>query len=135
MNVIRTMARVLTGTTYVVLGVDAAREPGPRVAQAAATLAAVRRVLPLPGDDEAVVRANAGVQAVAGALLAAGVLPRLSALAVAGSLVPTTYAGHPFWTVEDPAARTQQRIQFLKNTAMVGGALFAVLDRDPGREQ
>lgn len=130
MNTVRTMARMLSGTTYVILGVDAVREPGLRVAQAAATLSAVRRFLPLPSDDEVVVRANAGVQAAAGALLAVGVLPRVSALALAGSLVPTTWAGHAFWTLEDPSARKQQRIQFLKNMAMIGGVLFAVLDRD-----
>jgi putative oxidoreductase len=66
------------------------------------------------------------VQAGAGALLAVGVLPRLSALALAGSLVPTTLAGHAFWTFEDPALRKQQQIQFAKNVAMLAGLLYAV---------
>jgi putative oxidoreductase len=55
--------------------------------------------------------------------------PRLCAVLLAGSLVPTTLAGHAFWTVEDPAARKSQRVQFLKNMAMIGGLLFAVLDK------
>jgi len=38
-----------------------------------------------------------------------------------GSLVPTTWAGHLYWTVEDPGARKLQRIQFHKNMAMIGG--------------
>jgi hypothetical protein len=46
----------------------------------------------------------------------------------AGSLVPTTIAGHPYWAVEDPSARKMQRIQFHKNMAMIGGLLLAVLD-------
>ena len=118
-------AGVLTGSTYVVLGVDAARTPGARVEQAASTIALLRRVLPLP-DDETVVRGNATVQAVAGAMLALGALPEVAALALAGSLVPTTLAGHAFWTVEDPGARKFQRIQFHKNMAMIGGLVFAV---------
>jgi uncharacterized membrane protein YphA (DoxX/SURF4 family) len=117
-------ARLLTGSTYAVLGYDAWRTPGGRVAQAGPTLAALRRAVPLP-DDETVVRGNAAVQTVAGATLALGVLPRLSALALFCSMVPTTVAGHGFWTVEDPAARKQQRVQFSKNMAMLGGLLLA----------
>ncbi len=126
LNALLTLARILTGSTYAVLGLDAARTPGARVSQAAPTLAAVRKVVALPGDDELVVRSNAAVQAVAGLLMALGVFPRVSALVLAGSLVPTTVAGHAFWTIEDPATRTLQRTQFHKNMAMIGGLLFAV---------
>jgi putative oxidoreductase len=128
MNLLRVTARVLTGSTYVLLGLDAARTPGARVEMAASTLAAIRRFAPLPQDDERIVRGNAAVQAVAGATLTIGVLPRLSALALAGSLIPTTWAGHPFWRIDDPVARKQQRVQFHKNLALVGGLIFAVLD-------
>jgi putative oxidoreductase len=130
---LRHAGRILTGSTYVLLGFDAVRAPGARVDQAAPVLAAMRKVAPLPDDDELVVRANAAVQVVAGALLASGRLPRLSALALAGSLVPTTLAGHSYWTIEDPAARKIQRIQFHKNLAMIGGLLFAVLDEPEAR--
>jgi uncharacterized membrane protein YphA (DoxX/SURF4 family) len=125
---LRTAARILTGSTYAVLGFDALRAPGARVDQAAPTLAALRKVAPLPADDELVVRTNAAVQTVAGTLLASGRLQRISALALAASLVPTTAAGHAFWAVEDPSARKLQRIQFHKNMAMIGGLLFAVCD-------
>lgn len=119
-------ARVITGTTYLVLGLDVVRDVGGRPQIAADTLAAVRRVLPLPADDAFVVRANGVVQAGAGGLLAAGIQPRLSALALAGSLVPTTLAGHAFWAVDDPVQRKQQQVQFTKNLAMLGGLLYAV---------
>ena len=125
----RPLARVLTGSTYVLLGLDAFRTPGGRIDLAAPTLAAIRRAVPLPEDDELVVRGNAAVQVAGGTMLAICVLPRLSALALAGSMVPTTLAGHAYWSVEDPVARKQQRIQFHKNLAMIGGLLFAVLDR------
>ena len=126
---LRPAARVLTGSTYALLGFDALRAPGPRVDQAAAVIAAVRAMVPLPADDVLVVRANAAVQVLGGTLLAVGRVPRLAALALAGSLIPTTLAGHAYWTIEDPAARKQQRIQFHKNMAMIGGLLFAVLDQ------
>jgi uncharacterized membrane protein YphA (DoxX/SURF4 family) len=125
---LRPAARMLTGSTYALLGFDALRAPGGRVDQAADVLAAMRKVVPLPDDDELVVRGNAAVQVVGGTLLALGIAPRLSALALAGSLVPTTWAGHAYWAIEDPAARKQQRIQFHKNMAMIGGLLFAALD-------
>jgi putative oxidoreductase len=126
---LRFAARMLTGSTYVLLGLDAARVPGRRVEQAACTLAMVRTVVPLPVDDELVVRGNGAVQVLGGSLLMLGKAQRLSALALVGSLVPTTMAGHPFWAIDDPAARKQQRIQFQKNMAMLGGLLFAMLDR------
>ena len=130
---LRPAARILTGSTYALLGFDALREPGGRVSQAGPVLAAIRKVIPLPEDDELVVRGNAAVQVVCGALLAAGVAQRLSALALVGSLIPTTLAGHSYWTIEDPTARKLQRIQFHKNLAMIGGLLFAVLDEPSPR--
>ena len=127
---LRPLARLMTGSVYLLLGLDAVRAPGGRVTMAGPTLAGIRRVVPLPEDDELLVRTNAAVQVGAGATFALGVLPRLSALALAASMVPTTVAGHAWWTVEDPAARTMQRVQFAKNVAMVGGLLLAVADRD-----
>lgn len=126
---VRVAARILTGSTYLVLGADAARTPGARVEQAAPTLTAIRAVVPLPGDDELIVRGNGAIQAVAGALIATGTLPRVSALTLAAILLPTTLAGHAFWKVEDPTARKMQRVQFQKNMAMIGGLLFAALDK------
>ena len=126
---LRPVARSFTGSTYVLLGFDALRAPGGRVDQAGPVLSAMRKWVPLPEDDELVVRGNAAVMVAAGALLALGKAPRLSALALAGSLIPTTLAGHSYWQIEDPATRKMQRIQFHKNLAMIGGLLFAALDQ------
>jgi hypothetical protein len=57
-----------------------------------------------------------------------GWMPRLAALAIAGTLVPTTLAGHRFWEADEPQTRKQQRIQFLKNLSMLGGLLIAAAD-------
>ena len=48
-------------------------------------------------STEDAVRINGGVQVAAGALLTLNKLPRLAALALAATLVPTTAAGHRFW--------------------------------------
>lgn len=121
---LRCLARMLTGTTYSLLGFGAAMSPGGRVAQAAPLLSTMRKVLPLP-DDELVVRANGALQCTAGSALAIGVLPRTSAAALAVSLIPTTLAGHAFWKIDDPEKRKLQRTQFIKNMALLGG-LFAL---------
>jgi uncharacterized membrane protein YphA (DoxX/SURF4 family) len=127
-NPLRVVARILTGSTYVVLGADALLSPGKRPEIAGETLAAIRTVVPLPEDDTLLVQANAAVMVGGGALLALGRVPRLAALALAASLLPTTAAAHRYWAVEDPAARAQQKIHFWKNASLLGGLLLVVLD-------
>jgi uncharacterized membrane protein YphA (DoxX/SURF4 family) len=83
---------------------------------------------PLQEDDETLVKANAATQAVAGSALAVGLLPRAASAALLASMVPTTLAGHAYWTHEDSATRAAQRIQFHKNLAMIGGLLLAILE-------
>jgi len=127
LGALRPVARLLMGSTYVVLGYGALREPGEGVEEAATLMAAVRKRVSLPARDEQLVQINGATQAACGALLALGVAPRLSALVLAGSMIPTTLAAHRFWTVEDPGARRQQQVQFHKNMAMIGGLLLAAL--------
>lgn len=130
-ELLRAVARPLIGATFVIAGFDTARAPGGRVGKAAGLLKRLRQIVPLPEDDELIVRANAVAQVAAGATLAAGIAPRVSALALAGSLVPTTIAGHPFWEIDNPAERAQQRIHFLKNTGLFGGLLFVATVKGP----
>jgi putative oxidoreductase len=82
----------------------------------------------LPDQTEQIVRLTGGIQLAAGALLAVGWWPRLSAFALASTLVPTTLAGHRFWETEDKQERVEQRIHFLKNVSMLGGLVIAAAD-------
>jgi len=64
------------------------------------------------------------LEVVAGFCLALGIYPRLAAVALVVFMVPTTFVAHSFWQVAGTAAFTPQLVNFLKNTAMVGGLLF-----------
>jgi uncharacterized membrane protein YphA (DoxX/SURF4 family) len=88
------------------------------------------RIDVLPDDTAMLIRANGGVQVVAGVLLALGKFRRLSALALIGSIIPTTYAGHRFWEEVDDEKRGQQQVQFMKNLGILGGLILAVTDTE-----
>jgi uncharacterized membrane protein YphA (DoxX/SURF4 family) len=76
------------------------------------------------------VRVNGAVQVGGGVLLASGKFPRLAALALIGTIVPTTYTGHRFWEEPDAELRAQKRMQLLKNLGLLGGLIFAAFDTD-----
>ncbi|MGW2340794.1 DoxX family protein [Streptomyces sp. NPDC001661] len=129
MAVLRKCARPMLAAAFVAGGLSTVRAPE-RVAPAAEPVAVpvASRVPRLPDKPEQLVRINGAVHIGAGLLLAAGVVPRLAALALAGTLVPTTLAGHAWWKEEDPEQRAQQRTQFLKNLSLMGGLLITAAD-------
>jgi len=119
----------MVASIFVIQGFDTFRHPekvAPRAEPVVRPLS--DRFTAVPAKTEDAVRLNGAVQAVAGTLLALGRFPRLSALALAATLVPTTAAGHRYWEAEEDADRNQQRIHFLKNLSMFGGLLIAAAD-------
>jgi uncharacterized membrane protein YphA (DoxX/SURF4 family) len=118
----------MMAAVFVTSGLDTLRHPAKPAQVAAPVIKALAGPLNLPDDPELLVRANAATMLAAGTMLGLGKFPRLAALALAGTLVPATYAAHAFWTIEDPAARAQQRIHFLKNVGLLGGVLLAAVD-------
>jgi putative oxidoreductase len=124
----RSLARPLLSAVFVSGGVDTLRNPEPRAQVAAPVVPTIADTVGLPADPNLLVRVNAAVQVGAGVLLAIGKLPRLAALALIGSTIPTTYAGHRFWEVDDKQERVQQQIHFLKNLGLIGGLIFAAVD-------
>ena len=128
MTVVRRIARPMLAAIFVASGLDSLLHPTERAKTAAPLVKALAGPLNLPDDPELMVRASGATMVAAGTMLALGKLPRIAALALAGTLVPTTYAAHAFWTVEDPAARAQQRVHFLKNVGLLGGVLLAAVD-------
>ncbi|QIX25788.1 DoxX family protein [Nocardioides sp. JQ2195] len=137
MTPVRLIARPLLASTFFVGAVNALKHTdklAPKAARMTDRVAPLVRKAapgaPLPTDARTYVRVNAGVQLLAAAALATGRAPRLASLVLAGSMVPTTLAGHAFWEESDPAAKNLQRLQFFKNTSVVGGLLLAGVDTE-----
>jgi putative oxidoreductase len=137
MTITRLLARPMLASIFVAGAVNALRttdahaERAKKIADRVVPLAqqAVPQV-PIPTDPATLVRINAGAQLLAAAALATGRAPRLSATVLAASLVPTTLAGHPFWEESDPQTKAAQRLQFAKNTSVLGGLLLAGVDTE-----
>lgn len=119
-SILQRIADAGLGITFVVLGYQAAAEPGGRVA------AAAEFGLPNP---QLAVRLNGGAMALGGAALVVGVRQRAAALGLIASLVPTTLAGHPFWNESDPKVRANHLAQVLKNLGLMSGLLGIIARR------
>ncbi|HEU5037830.1 MAG TPA: DoxX family protein [Nocardioides sp.] len=135
MTVSRLIARPMLASIFVVGAATALKNtagPAAKADPVTSRLVPLARKagIPLPEDPETLVKINAGVQIGAGLALATGRAPRLSAAVLAGSLVPTTVAGHRFWESDDDATRTQQRLHFFKNVALIGGLIIAAGDTE-----
>jgi len=131
MDPVRRIARPLLASIFVSGGIEALRNRGPEVAVGGDVATDVADALPvdLPDDPETLVKLDAAVKVVGGLVLASGGrFARFGALACAASLVPTTFAAHRFWEIDDPDERTKQQIHFFKNLSMLGGLLIAATD-------
>jgi uncharacterized membrane protein YphA (DoxX/SURF4 family) len=140
MTVVRALARPLLSTIFVVQGAKAIRDPEPHVAKAQPVadrlVPLIQKVTPpqvgdrIPESTVNLVRLNGAAQVIGGLALATGKGRRLGAIVLAGSLVPTTLAGHSFWQETDKTAKAAQKIQFMKNLGIMGGLLLAAVDTE-----
>jgi uncharacterized membrane protein YphA (DoxX/SURF4 family) len=130
MTVVRRLARPLLAAMFIDGGLDQLRHPSTKLARAEPIVHKLAGPLHLPDDPELLIRANGAAMVGAGVMLATGRLPRLSALVLAGTIVPTTAAGHRFWEESDPVQKRNQRVHFLKNLGMLGGVLLAAVDTE-----
>ncbi|GHD41834.1 DoxX family protein [Streptomyces galbus] len=129
MTLLRLVGRPLLASMFVSGGLQSLRAPEQVSPVAEPVVRPVTdQVTALPDRTEDVVRLTGAVQVAGGLLLATGRVPRVAALALAATLVPTTWAAHRFWEAEDAEERTQQRLHFLKNLSMLGGLLITAAD-------
>lgn len=129
--IIRRLARPLLAAIFISGGLNALRKPEPHAQAADAMLSKSGFGISqeqLPADLGTLVQIDGAVKVGAGLLLALGRVPRLSALLLAASLVPTTLAGHRFWEYEDEAQRAGQLVHFQKNLALLGGLMLVSVD-------
>ena len=130
MTVVRRLARPLLASMFVVGGVDRVKHPGRTAETARPLVEALAPRLGLPDDTELLVRANGVAMVTAGTMLALGRFPRTSAVVLAGTLLPTTVAAHPYWREDDPEVRAAQRTSFWTNVSLLGGVLLAAVDTE-----
>jgi putative oxidoreductase len=133
-EVVRAVGRASLAWMFLKAGTNVFRDPTRATGTAGPLLGSVRERLPVPMPaDRDVVRINAATQVVTSALILLNVRPRLAAAVLSGSMVPTTLAGHAYWTQDDPGVRRTHQMQFDKNLAMIGGLLLLVAG--PRRER
>ncbi|HVK22324.1 MAG TPA: DoxX family protein [Actinokineospora sp.] len=130
--ILRRLARPLLAGIFITSGINALKAPEAHAEAAKPLLDKLEGKLPeqVPSDPVTLIKIDGAVKIGAGALLAFGKVPRLSALALSGSLVPTTLANHRFWEEKDPSVRQQQQVHFFKNLAVLGGLLLAAVDTE-----
>ena len=125
---------------FIASGVKALRNPGPLVPLAEPiadkVVPLVKQYAPdqvadyIPEDAKTLVRVNAAAQVLGGVALASGKGRRVGAWLLAGSLIPSTAAKHPFWSRTDPEQKALDRSHFLKNVSLLGGVLLAAGDTE-----
>jgi uncharacterized membrane protein YphA (DoxX/SURF4 family) len=84
----------------------------------------------VPMADAAVIGSGVAL-IVGGASILLGVKPKLGAAAVIGFLAGVSPVMHDFWKAEDPNQRMNDRINFSKNMALLGGALALMGVEEP----
>ena len=139
MTLLRSVARPMLASMFVSGGVDSLRNPQALVPAAQPVVDGIvplaqQAGVSIPTDPETLVRINGAIHVAAGVMLASGRLPRLSALALATTMVPSTVFGHPFWKAPTPSVRADDKVHFFKNVSMIGGLLMATLDPDPHKK-
>lgn len=131
---IRKIARPMLASVYIADGVDTLVNTQAHVDATERVLDQLRTVLPtdtakqIPNDPEIVARVLGGTKVGAGALLAIGKLPRLSAGVLALTAVPTILGRHAFWETQDPQEKSARRSGFLTNVALLGGLGITSMD-------
>jgi putative oxidoreductase len=121
MSVIREIGRLCLSAVFIVFGFDAAKNPGYAAKRAKEELDV--------SEPETAARANGTAMMLAGSAIALNIRPRLAELVLAGSLIPTTLAGHPFWKEQDPRQRRNQKIHFFKNVGLFGAMILLATGR------
>ena len=134
MKPVRTAARAMLASIFVVSGARILLAPDSKVDAARRVTDRVGPLIDrldtrLPSDARSLVQIKAASDVIAGLLLASGRLTRPAAAVLAVNLVPTTLAGHPFWSHPHPE-RAQHQTHFLKNLGLLGGLLLAAADTE-----
>jgi putative oxidoreductase len=116
------LGRMIFGGFFVYSGIHHFQER-----KSMAQYAAAKKV---PFSDIAV-PATGAMLIAGGASIVLGVKPKWGTLAVMTFLGGVSPFVHDFWNSDDPNQRQEQMIQFMKNVAMLGGALALMGVEEP----
>jgi uncharacterized membrane protein YphA (DoxX/SURF4 family) len=125
---LRFLVRPMLAAPFIVGGLKVLRTPKTSARTAAGVAEPIANAVGVDASSEALVKANAGAQVGAGVALALGFFPRVAAVVLGATVVPSTIAAHRFWDEREPEKRDEQMLQFAKNAALLGGLLAAALD-------
>ena len=84
----------------------------------------------IPAPKAAVIGSGALV-ALGGLSLLLGVRPKAGAGMIGAFLLGVTPTMHDFWKQEDPQAKMNEQVHFMKNLALIGGASLAAAVPEP----
>lgn len=133
---IRRLARPLIAASFIHGGIAALRDTEGHAKAAQPflekTVSKFRDSIPpqIPTDPESLIQFDGVVKVGGGVMLALGKSPRLAAVMLIGSVIPTTLSSHAFWEYQDREQRNAQMIQFLKNLAVLGGLMITAVDTE-----
>jgi putative oxidoreductase len=68
---------------------------------------------------------------IGGAGILLGIAIPIAVLALILFLVPTTFIMHRYWKITDPTMRMMERVNFMKNLALLGGVIAFVFIATP----
>jgi putative oxidoreductase len=77
------------------------------------------------------VQASGAMMILGGLSLLTGYKPKLGSAAIAAFLAGVTPSMHRFWSEENPQQRQAEMINFMKNVALLGGAMLAAGRPEP----
>jgi putative oxidoreductase len=121
----RTLGRLILGGFFVSSGINHFQKTKDMVGYAAS------KGVPKP---ETAIQLTGAMLLLGGTMLALGIKPKIGALVVAGFLAGVSPVMHNFWSIEDPAQKMNDQINFFKNLALLGASLAVAGAEEKARE-
>ncbi len=122
MNALFLVGRIMVGAFYLFNALNHFTKLGAMSGYAAA------KGIPAP---KVAVAVSGVLLLIAGLSLLTGYRPTVGIVALVLFFVPVTFTMHAFWTVQDPAARMNEMVNFSKNLALLGASLMFLAIRQP----
>ncbi|MCU1574166.1 MAG: putative DoxX family protein [Micrococcaceae bacterium] len=128
MSIVRSLARPMLGSTFIVAGVDRLRHADQTANQLSPVLSKAAQALPFQTDEKTLARAIGGAQLGAGLLLAAGKFSRFAGLVLTLTSALNAVVEYRSADASTSEGRARRRSQLLRNISLSGGVLLAAVD-------